>query len=114
MKLNQLQEANYAGKRSLQTLLRYFEPGNLDEVGIPGEEDAYGVYYKVRDQYLAKYGDPWEALEIVGISILDAAETLERNGDVIHVFGVHDDAEGVSEKNLIDNIEIFNKPKRIF
>lgn len=115
MKIKELIEAEYAGARTLKSLLKFFVPADGDEFQgwEPGEfDETYGQYYRLRDNIIGKWGGD----ELVGLGIKELAFRGRRQGEqiLISIFSEHSLIEQVYEKELAAIIQIFAKPKRLF
>lgn len=113
MKLKTITEAQYAGTRNLRALLRFFVRHNNPLFDLTVEEwrnEGYGEIFKINDKFIAKWDENRYSGEITYITIPD---------DPAHGCAVFDEGEGslaenVDPKTLVEKIQIFAKPKRLF
>ena len=113
MKVKQITEVAYAGQRSIQHLLKFFTPNDgVEIIGWTAEEveEEYGQFYKINEQFVGKWIDDHHSGDVTGMGVRD-----ERWGASISVFetdGIL--AENIDEKEFLQKIQIFAKPKRLF
>jgi len=110
VKVKEITEAAYAGQRSVRNLLRFFiQDSGVDFFEWTEEEveDEYGQFYKINEQFIGKWNDGvYHSGDVAGIGIgKHGASVFEESGSL---------SERIDEQELVQKIQIFAKPKRLF